>query len=374
MSVMRCQTRTTLVHVGVIVWAMMAMMAGLTGSLRADDSQAASPEQMKPYTLKLTDAGIELHFVPIPGGTFTMGSPESEADRGAEEGPAVQVSVEPMWMMSCEVTWDQYRAFMARYKEFPQEQTFTPPGSLVAADAVTYPTPLYDASHTFRKGQDGKLPAVCMTPFAAGQFSRWISLQTGQFHRLPTEAEWEYACRAGTTTPWSTGPDVASLDQAAWYFDNSLNPALNEESPRPVGQKKPNAHGLFDMHGNVAEIVLDHHVTDHYTKLAALPAPVPAFDAIAWPAEEYPHVIRGGSFLHDPADLRSARRLHTAAAFKKQDPQIPQSIWWFTDALHVGFRIVRPFTAPPPEIQKKFWAPHSDEIEMILEIQRTEAR
>jgi formylglycine-generating enzyme required for sulfatase activity len=326
---------------------------------------------MKPYVEKLPDLGIELKFVPIPAGAFKIGSPTAEADRHDDEGPQVDVAVEPVWIMECEVTWQQYRAFMKQYELFPQEEKIAPPLPAVAADAVTYPTPLYDASYTFKKGSAPNLPAVCMTPFAAGEFSRWISLKTGRFYRLPTEAEWEYACRAGTTSAWSCGDDAAKLGDHAWFFDNSFDEKLNAEAPRPVGSKKPNAWGIYDMHGNVAEIVLDQYIADHYAKLAS---PAKALEAIAWPTQEYPHVIRGGSFLSDPEDLRAARRLRTTDALKEQDPQFPKSIWWFTDAQHVGFRLVRPFHTPKPDEQKRYWKPHSEEIEMILEVQRTEGR
>jgi formylglycine-generating enzyme required for sulfatase activity len=337
----------------------------------------ADPEHRQPpmaaYTETIPDTQVTLPFVPIPGGRFMMGSPQGEADRQSDEGPRVPIAVEPFWMMKYEVTWRQYRVFMRQYERFPCQQEITPPRPEVRADAVSFPTPLYDTSVTYHKGTDADLPAVSMTPFAAQQFTRWLSLKTGRYYRLPTEAEWEYACRAGSTTAYDFGDDAAALPDHAWFFDNALDAKLGEAAPRPVGLKKPNAWVLFDMLGNVAEIVLDHYVADRYARLATGRL-VSEMDAVAWPNQEYPHVIRGGSFLDDPEDLRCARRFKTGPDLKKQDPQIPQSIWWFTDASHIGFRVVRPRRVPNADEQQRCWAPCSQEVREVLEIQRTEER
>jgi len=168
-----------------------------------------------------------------------------------------------------------------------------------------------------------------MTQHAARVFCKWLTAKTGRYYRLPTEAEWEYACRAGTTTAYHFGDDPASLGEYAWFYDNS------SEKTQPVGKKKPNPWGLHDMHGNVAEWVLDQHLADGYQKHAER-------DPLVIPTMLYPHVVRGGSWDDRAPDLRSAARAGSHPDWKQQDPQIPQSIWYFTDALHVGFRIVRP--------------------------------
>src|SRR5207253_1251190 len=130
------------------------------------------------------------------------------------------------------------------------------------ADAVTGPTKPY-ADETFGHGRDGPRPVLCITHHAAMEYCRWLSKKTGKTYRLPTEAEWEYACRAGTTTAYAFGDDPKQLEENGWFAGNS------EESPHPVGQKKPNAWGLHDMHGNAAEWCLDIYEKDAYRKFAA---------------------------------------------------------------------------------------------------------
>src|SRR5205823_7515631 len=174
---------------------------------------------------------------------------------------------------------------------------------------------------------------ICITHHAAMEYCRWLSAKTGKTYRLATEAEWEYACRAGTKTSYSFGDNPARLGDFAWYVENA-------EKPQKVGTKPPNAWGLHDMHGNVSEWCLDHYVPDIYKtfaqeKVAKGPVVLPT-------AKEYPYVARGGSWDDDADRLRSAARLPSTREWSVQDPQRPQSIWWHTDATFVGFRVVRP--------------------------------
>jgi formylglycine-generating enzyme required for sulfatase activity len=263
-----------------------------------------------------------------------MGSPATEDKRSDDEGPQHEVAIAPFWMGKHEVTWDEYDEFafqmdLKRKQREAVDIAKQPPGEK-EADAVSRPTPPY-ADETFGLGRRGQ-PVICITHHSAMEYCRWLSAKTGKVYRLPTEAEWEYACRAGTKTAYSFGDDPSKLQEYAWNVDNA-------EKPQPVGKKKPNPWGLHDMHGNVSEWCLDHYVADIYSKLAS---EKPARGPVVLPtAKEYPYVARGGSWDDDADRLRSAARLASNLEWSVQDPQRPQSIWWHTDATFVGFRIVR---------------------------------
>jgi len=231
------------------------------------------------------------------------------------------------------------------------------------ADAVSRPTPPY-VPMDFGYGVHG-FPAICMTQFAARQYTKWLSMKTGRFYRLPSEAEWEYACRAGTTTVYSFGDDKKQIGDYAWDFDHS------DGAPHPVAKKKPNPWGLFDMHGNVAEWTLDQHVADSYAEVAKGGA---AKSPVNWPKTEYPIVVRGGSWDDDPDRLRSAARRGSQKSWKVQDPQLPKSIWYFTDAKFVGFRVVRPLAVPTDDELKRWWEADVPAIAEIQERQRKGGR
>jgi formylglycine-generating enzyme required for sulfatase activity len=317
--------------------------------LPVENAEARTPADMKAYTelIEHTDSSIEL--VPIAGGEFTMGSPESEPGRNADEGPQHQVRVAPFWMSKHEITWDAFEVWMFDLDIQRRDLAKKEPNVRdVAADeyTLTQPTAPY-TDMTFGMGKKG-YPAICMTQLAARTFCDWLSAKTGRYYRLPTEAEWEYACRAGTKTMYSFGDEVEKLGEYAWHYDNS------EEKYHPVGKKKPNPWGLHDMHGNVAEWVLDEYSTDFYSSFGNKVADNP----LRWPRQEWGRVVRGGSWLDDPEALRSAARAQSVEDWKQQDPQIPKSIWYLTDALHVGFRVVRPIEPPTAEERKEKWDRH----------------
>jgi formylglycine-generating enzyme required for sulfatase activity len=227
------------------------------------------------------------------------------------------------------------------------------------ADALTRPTMPY-TDMTFEMGKEN-CPAICMTQLAAKMYCKWLSAKTGRYYRLPTEAEWEYACRAGTKTAYSFGDDPDELDDYGWYFDNS------DEKYQEVGQKKPNPWGLHDMHGNVSEWVLDQYTPEGHKNL--LEAGQPVENPYLVPADLYPRTVRGGSWDDDPDRLRSAARRSSNRDWKMQDPQIPQSIWYHTDADFVGFRVVRPLKLPTPEEAAKY----EPEIEVMREYKEAQA-
>jgi formylglycine-generating enzyme required for sulfatase activity len=317
---------------------------GATEAVELPDAVAKAEAEMKPYAEILEHTGVTLEMIPIPGGTFTMGSPETEDSRREDEGPQHQVKIDPFWMGKFEVTWDQYDAWgeqmdVLRRKAFGLDATVRD----MKVDGVSRPTEPY-TDMSFGMGKGSK-PAICMTQHAARTFCQWLSARTGRYYRLPTEAEWEYACRAGTSTAYSFGDDPAGLEEHAWYFDNS-----NSEYAE-VGQKKPNPWGLYDMHGNVAEWVLDQYIPELYGQNADQVSENP----LAVPTKLYPRVVRGGGWDGDAEELRSASREASEEEWKDQDPQEPRSIWYHTDALHVGFRVVRPLAVPTEEEKKAKW-------------------
>jgi formylglycine-generating enzyme required for sulfatase activity len=309
---------------------------------------------MVPYDETIPGTEVTFRMIPVPGGTFRMGSPADEADRAEDEGPALEIKVEPFWIGCCEVTWAEYRTYMTACDLFKslEAANMRPVTPANEADAVTAPSNLYDPSTTFTNGEEPELPAVTMTQYAARQYTKWVSKLTNRFYRLPTESEWEYACRAGTQTPWSSGADAASLEDVAWFADNA------DDTTHPVGGKRPNAWGLHDMHGNVAEWVLDQLVEGGYAKQAALPQPVAAAAAAVWPTKLSPRIVRGGAYYDDADRLRSAaRRGSEDVAWKEIDPNLPKSPWWYTEepALGVGMRVVRPSATPPLDQQARWW-------------------
>lgn len=310
--------------------------------LEVKDAVAASEAEMQAYAEPLEHAGVSIDMVPIKGGKFQMGSPASEAGRGDDEGPQNDVEIAPFWMAKTELTWEAYDVWGEKTDQLRRKFTgLTPTERDAGADAVTRPTPPY-TDMSFNMGK-GKFPAICMTQHAARTYCKWLSKKTGRYYRLPTEAEWEYACRAGTTSAYSFGDDPTAIGDFAWYGENS-----NGKYQR-VGKKKPNPWGLHDMHGNVAEWVLDQYIPTLYGDREAVKNP------LIVPKTLYPRVARGGGWDHAPAQLRSAARMSSAEEWSDQDPQIPRSIWYHTDALSVGFRVVRPLVEPTEEEKAAFW-------------------
>jgi len=187
---------------------------------------------------------------------------------------------------------------------------------------------------SFGMGING-FPAISMTHHAANKFAQWLSAKTGQFYRLPTEAEWEHACRLGDT-------ETAPINDRSWFVDNS------PESYQQVGKKKPNQLGLYDMLGNVAEWTLDQYDEKSYGK------PLPP-EGYILSTKPYPHVAKGGAWSDPAQKLGCGQRIWSDPQWKMQDPQLPKSIWYLTDAQFLGFRLVRPLKVPSAAQMFRYW-------------------
>ena len=316
---------------GVAAVVMAAVPDARSGAVELQAAATAAA----PYTETIPGTNVSFDMVPIPGGTFTMGSPASEPFHYEDEGPHGQGEGRA-------VLDGQARSDVGRVRPVspsPSGRRRRPGATPTGADAVSKPTPPY-ADESWGFGKD-KQPALGMTWHAAAEYCRWLSAKTGKTYRLATEAEWEYAARAGTTTPWSSGATPETLGDVAWYAANSGG------KPHLGGQKKPNAFGLFDMHGNVAEWVIDQHEPKRYA--------TPRRAAVAGRSRRSP--CRGRRAIRTScaaAASRTSRRCCAAPRaarsdpeWSRRDPQLPQSIWWHTDAIFVGFRIVRPVEETP---------------------------
>jgi formylglycine-generating enzyme required for sulfatase activity len=283
--------------------------------------QSGPARKAGPYKVTIPNTTVAYDMVPVPAGEFAMGSTAKK-----DEQPVHKVRVDAFWMQAHEVTWDEYRLFM-----------FATQGGEIAhkdelVDAVSRPTRPY-VEMSFGMGIDG-FPAISMTQHAANKYAEWLSARTGEFYRLPTEAEWEYACRAGATG------EPSPLGEYAWYAANS------DGKYQKVAAKKPNAWGLYDMLGNVMEWTLDQY------------APYPSGAQVnPWvkATQPYPHAVRGGSWNDPPAMVTCAARVASDASWKQQDPQLPKSIWYLTDAQWLGFRLVRPAKLPSVEEMFRYW-------------------
>lgn len=228
---------------------------------------------------KIPEAGFEFEMVKVPG---------------SEDG-----KVRALWVGRTEVTWEAFDVWayaLDKGGEGAGEK---------GADAVTRPSkPYLPPDRGF--GHAG-YAAISMSLHNAEKFCEWMSERTGRKYRLPTEAEWEHACRAGSVGAYSFGDDEAELGAYAWYSGNA------EGKPHSVGTKKANAWGLHDMHGNVAE----------------------------WcRGADGKGVVRGGSYRDGAAGVRCDSREVQSRAWNASDPQIPKSKWWLADGPFVGFRLV----------------------------------
>jgi formylglycine-generating enzyme required for sulfatase activity len=322
-----------------------------------------------PYTESFERTNISFEMIPVPGGEVTIGSPLSEAGRSEDEGPQFTVKLEPFWIAKTELTWGEYNTFMRSYDVFKRLSTtgIHQVTDDIRADAITVPTPLYDPGKTYEFGDDKSQPAVTMTQYSAKQYTKWLSGLTEVQYRLPTEAEWEYAARAGSKTAYCFGDDPAELEKFAVFGATS--------GASKVGSKAPNAFGLHDMHGNVWEWTIDQFSPKGFEGRGG--KSFVGLEATNWPTQADSRCVRGGGW-QDPAErLRSATRMGSADEdWKDEDPNVPLSPWWYTSdpARMVGMRLVRSATPLSEELIRKFWEIDVDAIQEDVDARLREGR
>lgn len=301
-------------------------------------------------SVAIPESSLELSLAYVPGGMFLMGSPET----GQHD-----VHVDPFWMSQHEITWNLYNQFLEAdiqelrrevYKTFynvdietadavsaptwTEEMLEMLRASDVPSDVISTPSPSWgDLSGGM--GTDG-FPTVNITHYAAMMFTKWLTIKTGEFYRLPTEAEWEFACRAGETGNYLPNLSSDLIDHKAWHRGNS------DRSYHRIGSKQANAFGIYDLLGNVAEWTLDQYHPDYFAQLEESPAVNPWFK----PDQLYPRAVRGGSWMDNPEEISCLQRRGSDPSWKRNDPQLPKSLWWHTNAFHIGFRVIRPVDQP----------------------------
>ena len=321
------------------------------------------------YVQKLEGTDVAFKMLPIPAGTFLRGA--RRPSRGETQMRAARRGVRwaSFFMEEHEVTWAEYNLFLQNYNRLSMQPPVSIPIDQLA-DAVTFPTPMYDVEagpELQRMGGRGPtFPAVMISQFAARQYTKWLSKKTGKFYRLPSEAEWEYAARAGTQTAYSFGDDASKLGDYAWFKDNSNEPD-GQTGYHPVMTKKPNSWGLYDMYGNAMEWCVDLFEADASTKNAR--------NEVNWAGitrTPYPRVLRGGGFDSDAAQCRSAARVGSDKRMNAVDPQIPKSPHWMSDGFYIGFRVVSPVKEPTEAEKRKWW--EADDEMTIKTIQRDRER
>ena len=295
-----------------------AMFAAEPPSPTAKPTSPRPAPQLRNYRQTVPGQTFAFEMVAIPGGTITIGSPTNEIGRDPYDQPQRQITVKPFWMAKYEVGWVEFLPYAWPPRDEIVPEAYRP--GRFDKDGISHPTGIYFS--VYRERGERGFPAIGMSHFCASEYCRWLSKKTGLKFRLPTEEEWEYACRAGAVTAYFWGDDAAQARDYGW------SKVTSNDTTHPFGRLKPNAFGLYDIIGNVAE----------WCQKTGTNAPA---------------VARGGAWSEPVTKLRSVARMIETPEWNELDPQIPQSIWWLSAADFVGFRVVRVLDDDPYASQRE---------------------
>jgi formylglycine-generating enzyme required for sulfatase activity len=301
----------------------VAAISMLLGCATAQQSSSsATTTILTNYTEQVPGATVKFDMIAIPGGTLHKGDQK--------------IQIKPFYIEKYEVRWPEYLLWVfAENKEADKDKL----------DGITHPTKPYGSIYRER-GERG-YPAIGMSNLAASEYCLWLSKKTGKKYRLPTEEEWEYACRAGSTTAYFWGDEASKADEYGWYIENS------DDTTQQCGKKQPNAFGLYDVTGNVAEWTARATTNDLGWRAKDTLDKNNVLEWMARSATNAPAVARGGAFSEPVAKMRSSARMIETPAWNELDPQNPKSIWWLASSDFVGFRVVCEPNATPEKSTPK---------------------
>ncbi|MEM8735630.1 MAG: formylglycine-generating enzyme family protein [Planctomycetota bacterium] len=344
-----------------IATLMHMSMCVFFGSLPQIDAQEKSylgapgcvPERPTDSRYVEVDGGFMVPYQqPIPGTDHSIWMEPIQAPSEAKHpNSKLFAKPSPFWMARYEATHADYLPYMKLYRVFKEfdHAKIRPISGVDEVDAVTAPTEIYDPSYAFEYGVEMQHPVGTMTLYCARQYTKWLSKLTGSEFRLPTVREWEHACRAGGTTKWHFGNNPDLLAQYAWFNQVDEVPGY-----RKVGQLQPNDWGLYDMHGNMAEWVLQPGVTSANKQ-----------------------ILKGGCWEFPAAQCTVDSVLpFDDDAFRAEDANVPLSPWWLAshESRWVGFRIIRPLN-PMNDAERKFaWECHNEDEQLAVEMRLDEGR
>ncbi|MDD4646085.1 MAG: SUMF1/EgtB/PvdO family nonheme iron enzyme [Bacteroidales bacterium] len=316
-------------------------------------TEPAKVEKFESFVEKIPTTDVSFKMVAIPGGTFTMGSPDDEPYHKSDEGPVKEVTVSQFYMAEVEVSWDEFLAYYAQTARPGKTAVKYDLDTIKTVDAIIGATPPYGQPD--QNWGKGKRPVISASYTSALTYCKWLSIVTGKKYRLPTEAEWEYAARGGKETPYffegnpesfvkskflSKKKDTTMINRYVVYKENSQ--AKTQEPSFVLA----NPYGLKNMLGNVAEFCSDWYAPDTYSRYKE-----PLVDPKG-PAKGTEHVVRGGSYKSPADQVRVAARESTHTQdWLRTDPQSPKSIWWYSDCFFVGFRVVCEYDANTGKVQ-----------------------